>query len=88
MLKYDKTIIFVELKDRDSGRWLGKAKDQLVITIKIYKRDTGLGIHDRFYAYVANKQRPFFYAANSSIAEQFEDETGFILVVEHVIKLG
>jgi hypothetical protein len=36
---------------------------------------------------VANKQRPYFHAANPSIAEEFEDETGFVLLVEQVIKV-
>lgn len=87
MLQYDTTLIFVELKDRDSGRWLGKARDQLQTTIDTYKSDEGLNGYTRYYGYVANKQRPYFNAANPAIAEQFEDDTGFVLVVDQVIKI-
>lgn len=87
VLSYDRTIKFIELKDRDSGRWLGKAIDQLEMTIKIYKTDAGLAAVDKYFAYVSNKQRPYFKAASTSLSAQFEDETGFVLMVEHVIKI-
>ena len=47
----------------------------------------GLIGFNRYYSYVANKQRPYFYAANPSLAEQFADETGFILRVDPFIKI-
>ncbi|HEV3412222.1 MAG TPA: hypothetical protein VG101_07080 [Puia sp.] len=87
MLQYDTTLIFVELKDRDSGRWLGKARDQLQITIDKYKSNVGLNGYTRFYSYVANRQRPYFNAASPALAEQFEDDTGFVLVIDHFIKI-
>jgi hypothetical protein len=87
MLSYDSTLVFVELKDRDSGRWLGKAKDQLLSTINIFKHEVGLNGMNRYYAFVSNKQRPYFYAANASLAEEFEVNTGFVLQVEQVIKI-
>lgn len=87
MLQYDTNIVFVELKDRDSGRWLGKARDQLKITIQTYANGVGLEVYDKKYAYVSNKQRPYFYAASTAIAAEFEDETGFVLLVEQVIKI-
>jgi hypothetical protein len=85
MLQYEETMIFVELKDRDSGRWLGKARDQLKNTIDLYEAEVGFDGYNRFYAYVANKQRPYFNAANPVLAEQFEDDTNFILIVDPVI---
>jgi hypothetical protein len=87
MLNYDRTVKFIELKDRDSGRWLGKGIDQLKMTIKIYKDDVGLAAFDRYFAYVANKQRPYFKAASTTLSQKFEDETGFVFIVEHVIKI-
>ncbi len=87
LLRYDTTLAFVELKDRDSGRWHGKARDQLQITMDVYKRDVGLNGYNRFYGYIANKQRPYFHAANPVLAEQFEVETGFILIVDPFIKV-
>ncbi|MEJ7827717.1 MAG: hypothetical protein WKF91_05970 [Segetibacter sp.] len=87
ILQYDATLIFVELKDRDAGRWLGKARDQLQITIDTYKANVGLNGYTRYYGYVANRQRPYFKAANPVLAEQFEDDTGFVLIVDHFIKI-
>lgn len=87
MFTYDRTINFIELKDRNSGRWLGKARDQLGITIQTYKANVGFAKFDRYFAYISNKQRPYFKAANTAIAEQFEDETGFVLKVDHIIKI-
>ena len=52
LLEFDTTIIFVELKDRDGGRWLGKARDQLKNTIDIYNIEVGLGGYTRLYAYM------------------------------------
>ncbi len=85
MLHYDTTLVFVELKDRDSAGWLGTARDQLKNTIEIFKLEVGLNGYNRFYAYVSNKQRPHFHAANPVLAEQFEDDTDFILIVDPVI---
>ncbi len=87
MLQYDTTLVFVELKDRDGGRWLGKARDQLQITIDTYKKELGFNGLDRFYAHVANKQRPQFKAASTSLAEKFEDDTGFVLLVKDTITI-
>jgi len=87
MLSYDSTLVFIELKDRDGGRWLGKAKDQLENTIKLYKRDAGLGHYNRLYAQIVNKQRPSFASMSNILAQKFEDETGFILRVDQVINI-
>lgn len=87
MLNYDSTLIFVELKDSNRSGWLGKAIDQLQVTIGIYKAELGLNGYNRYYAYVANKQRPYFNAANPALAEKFEDDTDFILMVDQVVKI-
>jgi len=87
MLQYDATIVFTELKDRKSSGWLGKARDQLQITIDTYKVNIGLQGFNRYYGYVANKQRPSFKAGNLALAAKFENDTGFILVIDPVIKI-
>jgi hypothetical protein len=87
LLQYDTTLMFVELKDRDSKGWLGKARDQLQITIDKYKTDVGLTGYTRFYSYASNKQRPHFKAANSVFTEMFKDNTGFVLIIDPVIKI-
>ncbi len=87
MITYDDVITFIELKDRDGGRWAGKARDQLKNTIALFKRDANLDNYSRLYGHIANKQRPHFKAGGKSFSQQFEDETGFILRVSDVIKI-
>ena len=87
MITYDNVITFIELKDRDGGRWAGKARDQLKNTIALFKRDANIGTYTRLYGHIANKQRPNFKAGSKNFSEQFEDETGFILRVSDVIKI-
>jgi hypothetical protein len=87
MLTYDDVLTFVELKDRDGGRWAGKARDQLKNTIILFKRDADTTLYTRLYGHIANKQRPHFKAGGKNFSQQFEDETGFILRVSDVIKI-
>lgn len=87
MITYDDVLTFIELKDRDGGRWAGKARDQLINTIALFKRDASISSFTRHYGHIANKQRPNFKAGGKNFSQQFEDETGFILRVSDVIKI-
>ncbi len=87
MITYDDILTFIELKDRNGGRWAGKARDQLINTIALFKRDAGLAGYNKFYGHIANKQRPNFKSGGGSFFQEFEDETGFILRVSDVIKI-
>jgi hypothetical protein len=85
MLVYDNTLTFIELKDRDGGRWAGKARDQLVNTIALFKREADVNNYTRHYGHIANKQRPYFKSGGKAFSQEFEDQTGFILKVSCVI---
>lgn len=87
MITYNDAITFIELKDRDGGRWAGKARDQLKNTITLFKRDATITEYRRLYAHIANKQRPHFKAGGKKFSQQFEDETGFILRISDMIKI-
>lgn len=87
MMSYEDTLIFIELKDANGGRWSGKARDQITNTIKLFVRDVGIGNYRRCYGHIANKQRPNFKAGGISFFQKFEDDTGFILRVSDVIKI-
>jgi hypothetical protein len=87
MITYDDVLTFIELKDRDGGRWAGKARDQLKNTIRLFKRDAGTVGYRKLYGHIANKQRPNFKAGNKTFFQEFEDETGFILRVSDVLKV-
>lgn len=87
MVTYDDVLTFIELKDRDGGRWAGKARDQLINTIALFKRDADISAFARHYGHIANKQRPNFKAGGKNFSQKFEDETGFILRVSDVLKI-
>ena len=87
MITYDDVITFIELKDRDGGRWAGKARDQLINTIVIFKREADIARYNKFYGHISNKQRPNFKAGGKIFSQQFEDETGFVLRVSGMIKI-
>lgn len=87
MITYDDVLMFIELKDRDGGRWAGKSRDQLINTINLFKRDGDITPYSRLYGHIANKQRPNFKAGNKTFYQKFEDDTGFILRVSDVIKI-
>ena len=85
MIVYDDVLTFIELKDRNGGRWAGKARDQLINTIALFRRDANIVPYTRLYGHIANKQRPNFKAGGGSFSQKFEDETGFVLRVSDVI---
>jgi hypothetical protein len=87
MITYDDVLTFIELKDRDGGRWAGKARDQLVNTIALFKRDVGTAGYQKQYGHIANKQRPYFKSGGASFFQKFEDDTNFVLRVSDVIKI-
>lgn len=87
MITYEDVLMFVELKDRDGGRWAGKARDQLINTISLFKRDASIAPYTRHYGHIANKKRPHFNAGGMRFSQEFEDKTGFILRVSDVIKI-
>ena len=87
MITYDDVLTFIELKDRDGGRWARKARDQIINTISLFKRDVGVGNYRRLYGHIANKQRPYFKSGGKTFYQEFEDLTGFILRVNDEIKI-
>jgi len=89
MLTYDDVLIFIELKDRNSSGWAGKARDQLVNTISLFEKENKdkLSQYREVYGHIANKQRPYFKSGLKSLSQKFKDETGFILRVSTVIKI-
>jgi hypothetical protein len=87
MITYNNVLVFIELKDRDGGRWAGKSRDQLINTITLFKRDADITPFKRLYGHIANKQRPNFKAGNKTFYQEFEDKTGFILRVSEILKI-
>lgn len=87
MLTYDKTIIFLELKNRTASGWLAKARDQLKITILLFEQNNDMSNYDTKRAHIANAQRPFFHSNYSRVIDEIKTETGFITEVKAIIEI-
>ena len=88
MLHFDNDLIFVELKDRHSSKWLSTGRKQLEITIDIFKlNNTQISNFNSIKAYVCNKQRPLFHSNYKKEIQKFKDKTGFILNVKREIMI-
>lgn len=88
MITYEDVLIFIELKDRNSSGWAGKARSQLINTIRLFRRDASISPYRRLYGHIANKQRPHFKSGGMKFSQEFEDQTGFILRICDVLKIN
>lgn len=87
MLTYNNTVIFIELKNRMSDGWLGKARDQLITTINIFIANHNIGIYTDKRAHVANYQRPFFSRSFIGVINDIKKQTGFNTEVNTKIEI-
>jgi hypothetical protein len=87
MLHHNNKLSFVELKDRLNRGWLVKAREQLTITVNLFKANHDASTYDNVDAYVCNKQRPIFKMLYSNEIQKFKDDTGLILNVQKRITI-
>ena len=87
MLIFENNLIFVELKDRGYGGWQRKGKSQLAITIAKFQESHNIMQFSSVEAYICNKQRPLAVTSIITLAQEFRNETGFILKVDRNIRL-
>lgn len=85
MLEYDRTLIFVELKDRDCQGWVRDGLNQLKITIRNFKSYHDDSDYESIKAQLCNKQRPRAVVSCKVATERFKDETGYIVSVDRNI---
>ncbi|WP_196889053.1 hypothetical protein [Aureivirga sp. CE67] len=83
----EKDLTFVELKDRNSKRWLKKAREQIENTHRLFKNNKDLESFEKIDALVSNKQRPQANVGNMNHIQQFKDNTGLTLRVQRKIKI-
>lgn len=89
VLSFDKTIIFIELKQRDEkgSKWVKDAEKQLISTIlEFEKTEEAQGFRNK-KAYISNNQRPWFRESQQRRMEKFLEETGYVLRIENRIKI-
>jgi len=80
VLSYEKSLILVELKERDGGQWLKKGREQLTATINRFKQEVDINEFDSIKAYVCNSLRPYSHSGQTTNIQKFRDDTGFILI--------
>ncbi len=87
MLINNDELLFVELKDRDSHKWIAKGREQLEVTIGNFKKAHDIGGYKRVAAYLCNKQRPRVVVSCPNELQKFYDNTGYQLIVDRNIKI-
>lgn len=88
-LFYEKTTIFVELKDRSikGTGWIKDAERQLRHTIRHFEDEK---VSDTFKvkkAYIANSAKPRFQSGQAVRMENFFAETKYVLRIENTIEI-
>lgn len=88
-LFYEKTIIFVELKDRNmkGAEWIKDAERQLRHTIKRFEDEKEADDFTVKKAYIANSARPRFRSGQTVRMENFFAETQYVLRIENTIEI-
>lgn len=89
MLTFTDNIIFVELKERDVANsiWVKKGEDQLRNMINLFESNHDSAIYTIKKAYLCNKLKPNFPTGQMTRMQKFEDETGYIFVVQQTIQI-
>ena len=79
VLKESTNLIFVELKERGSGKWFGKGREQITNTINLFKANHDISAFSSVSAYVCNNLKPFANSGRAVSIQKFKDDTGFLL---------
>ena len=91
MLWYETSIIFVELKDRESKKdknaWVKDGEKQLKRTIEYFEKTEQSNRFTEKRAYIANKAHPKFKESQLQRMKNFKEETGYTLRIENRIKI-
>jgi hypothetical protein len=90
MLTYDKKIIFVELKERNykNSVWIDEADKQLRQTISVFVNHYDIADFYSKKAYIANRKKPQFQYSHKEKMQKFKNDTGFILIIENMIRIS
>lgn len=88
-LFYEKTIIFIELKDRSTKGpgWIKDAEIQLRHTIKHFEDEKESDAFKVKKAYIANNAKPRFQSGQAVRMENFFAETKYVLRIENIIDI-
>lgn len=87
MLTYQNTIIFIELKERQSQGWLVKADNQIRNTILHFTANNNMAAFSSKTAYIANSLRPNMASSEMTRKQKFKDDTDFFLKIQNTISI-
>lgn len=89
MISYNKSIIFVELKQRSikGSVWVKEAESQLKATIGVFEKTKFSKTFSIKKAYISNSDQPKFKVSQSRRMENFYTETGYVLRIEARIRV-
>ena len=90
MLRYEKNIIFVELKNvkkRRNKLWIEEGIKQLKTTIQIFANNHDLSSFEKKRAFLANKAKPKFQYSHKEEMQAFKNELNIRLIIHNIIKV-
>jgi hypothetical protein len=89
MIIYQNHIIFVELKERSyrNSVWIEEAEQQLKNIIYLFLENNNITNYQSKKAYIANRKKPDYQFSRKEIMQKFRNETGFILLIQNIIKI-
>lgn len=85
MLHTNKTIAFIELKDKRKTK-AGEAAKQLKSTINTFKENHNIEDFANKEAYICNRAHPNMNITSNSLCDRFFEETGVTLRISRTIK--
>jgi hypothetical protein len=85
-IRYDNTIIFIEIKDK-ARNWFEQAAQQLISTIKHFEKENALITYTTKHAYIANKKRPHAHVNHNQILQKILYEHKFIVRISQKIDI-
>lgn len=71
----DTTVYFIEIKKRTGKGWIGKAANQLVNTISLYKANDPDAQNSNIVGHIANSLRPQARVSHASLMAKFKIDT-------------
>jgi hypothetical protein len=83
----DKTVIFVELKQRDYGGWKKTAEEQLKETIEYFENSDESKQYAVKKAYIANNVHPLFNKNDMKQIKEFYNATKYSLEIKREIQI-
>ncbi len=90
ILRYENTIAFIELKNRNdhsAKKWINLGIAQLIVTINHFEQFEFISTTKFKKAYIANKKKPYAHSSEVMRSEKFKDKVGYVLRIRREIEI-